>query len=143
MAKPDSVVSRIQLLVEGNDQLNFFEAFADHLSLDHVQLQNFGGVEELRSFIPALAIMSGFHTVESVAIVRDAEASAMSAFQSVQSSLRRAGLAAPDRPLERSGDSPAVSVLILPGNNRDGMLETLLCDSFANTAENDCIDSVF
>ena len=143
MAKPDSVVLRVQLLVEGNDQVNFFEAFADHLSLDHVQLQNYGGVNELRSFIPALASMSGFHTVESVGIVRDAEESARSAFHSVQSSLKRAGLTVPDHPLIRSGTSPAVNVLILPGDNRDGMLETLLCDSFANTRENNCINSFF
>ena len=36
-----------------------------------------------------------------------------------------------------------MTVLILPGNNQQGMLETLLCESFAGTPENDCIDAFF
>ena len=43
-------------------------------------------------------------------IVRDAEASAEGEFQSVQSSLRNAGLPVPDRPGERAGAAPEVNV---------------------------------
>ena len=143
MAKPDSVVLRVQLLVEGNDQVNFFEAFADHLSLNYIQFQNYGGVQELRAFLPALASMSSFHSVKSMGIVRDAEKSAASAFQSVQSSLERAGLSVPEHPETPSDGKPMVSVLILPGHGEPGMLETLLCETFAGSPEDNCISSFF
>ena len=45
MPRAEEIKSEIQLLVEGNDQRNFFEAFIDHLSLENIQIQNFGGVE--------------------------------------------------------------------------------------------------
>ena len=136
--------SKIQLLVEGNDPRNFFEAFVRHLSIDNVQIQNFGGITQLRDFLDGLVGATGFREiVESLAIVRDAETSAAGAFQSVQASLKNAALPVPNRPETRTDTSPAVAVLILPGNNQPGMLETMLCESFADTPENDCIDAFF
>ena len=144
MPKLTEIKSEIQLLVEGNDQRNFFEAFIDHLSLENIQIQNFGGVSELRDFLEGLVGATGFRQiVQSIGIVRDAESSAGSAFQSVQSSLKNAELPMPDSPAKRTGTSPAVTVLILPGDNRSGMLETLLCESFADTPVNHCIDDFF
>lgn len=49
----------------------------------------------------------------------------------------------PDSPAERTDTSPAVTVLILPGDNRQGMLETLLCESFADNPVEGCIDDFF
>ena len=87
---------------------------------------------------------TGFReTVRSLGIVRDAETSAGGAFQSVQSALRNAELPVPDSLAERTDTSPAVTVLILPGDNRQGMLETLLCESFADDPVEDCIDDFF
>ena len=144
MPEPNTIESKIQLLVEGNDQRNFFEAFIDHLSLADIQIQNFGGVTDLRPFLSILVKRSGFReTVKSVGIVRDAEISAQAAFQSVQSSLSNAGLPVPNQPERRAGSSPAVPVLILPGNNRPGMLETLLNETFADTPVDDCINAFF
>ena len=144
MPEIPAMTSPIQLLVEGNDQRNFFEAFIEHLSLRDIQIQNFGGVNELQGFLLALANAPGFReTVQSIGIVRDAETSAQGAFQSVQSSLRNAGLSVPNQPEERAGSSPAVTVLILPGDNSPGMLETLLNETFANTPEDACINAFF
>ena len=143
MPKPKEIKSAIQLIVEGNDQRNFFEAFTSHLSITNVQIQDFGGVSQLRDFLEGLVSATGFQTVQSIGIVRDAETSAERAFQSVQSSLERAKLPVPDSPTERTDDSPAVAVLILPGDNRQGMLETLLCESFAAAPVEECIDDFF
>ncbi len=144
MTQPKEIKSRVQLLVEGNDQRNFFEAFIEHLSLADIQIQNFGGVNELRAFLLAFVNAPGFRDiVQSVGIVRDAEASAQGAFQSVQDSLENAGLSVPSRPEDRTDSSPAVTVLILPDNSRPGMLETLLNETFANTPEEACINAFF
>lgn len=144
MAQPKEIESRAQLLVEGNDQRNFFEAFIEHLSLADVQIQNFGGVNELRGFLLALTSAPGFRDIaQSIGIVRDAETSAQGAFQSVQDSLMNAGLPVPNHPEDRADSSPAVTVLILPGDNSPGMLETLLNETFANTPEDACINAFF
>ena len=43
MTRSIQIKSEIQLLVEGNDPRNFFEAFIRHLSLANIQIQNCGG----------------------------------------------------------------------------------------------------
>lgn len=147
MTKPKEIEKEVQLLVEGNDQRNFFEAIVNHLSLNNdVQIQNFGGVDELRDFMSAFVKMPRFRsTVRSIGIVRDAEKSEESAFRSVRHSLEDACLPVPNLLEERAsnGGRLGVRVLILPGGNRDGMLETLLCQTFAGTPEGECIDAFF
>ena len=144
MQKPTEIKSAIQLLVEGNDQRNFFEAFTSHLSITNVQVRDFGGVNQLSDFLEGFVDAAGFReTVQSLGIVRDAETSAGGAFQSVQSALINASLPVPNSPAERTDTSPAVTVLILPGGNRQGMLETLLCESFTGTSVDHCIDDFF
>ena len=139
----EPIKSSVQLLVEGNDQRNFFEALAEHWNLPDVQIRNFGGVNELRRYLAALVNVAHFSSVRRIGIVRDAETSAASAFQSVQSALRNAGLAVPDQPATLVPGKPNVSVLVLPDGADSGMLETLLCETFAGTPADRCIDELF
>ena len=144
MPGPARIASSVQLVVEGNDQFNFFRAFVEHLSLTHIQVQNSGGVSELRPFLSAIAAEPGFsERVERVGIVRDAETNADGAFESVRHSLRNAGLPTPERPEVFADSRPTVAALILPGGGRVGMLETLVCDSFARDPVDRCIDEFF
>ena len=140
------ITSSIQLLVEGNDQRNFFEAFIEHLSLDNIQIPELPWrVNELRAFLLVLANAPGFHgAVQSVGIVRDAEDLGCRG-RSKAFRIRWRMLDCPCRisPEERAVSSPAVTVLILPGDNRPGMLETLLCQSFVDTPEEACINTFF
>lgn len=133
-----------QLVVEGNDQRNFFAAMLRHLNLGGVEIQNFGGVNELRDFLENLADTDEFdQIVKSVGIVRDAEISAESAFRSVQGALRNANMDVPDAPGVETGGAPSVSVFIFPDNQSAGMLETLLCRTFADTPMEDCVENFF
>ena len=133
-----------QLLVEGNDLRNFFEAFAKHLDLSNtLQIQNFGGVNDLRIFLKTFVKTPDFDTVRSIGIARDAEKDEKAALQSVQSSLDNAELPMPTKVGVQSADSPTVRVLILPGGGKPGMLETLLCRTFVNQEVNRCIDEFF
>ena len=143
MTPPDRLALSKQLLVEGRDYANFFEALVDRLQLTDIQIQNFGGVSELRAFLRLLTLAPGFASVASIGIVRDAEDSAIGAFRSVQSSLQNADLPVPDSVGVRAVGSPLVSVLILPGNDRPGMLETLLNETVAESRESECIDAFF
>ena len=154
MPKAEEIKEAVQLLVEGKDGRNFFEAFikyhSEKLSLGKIQIQNFGGVTELSDFLEGFVGMTGFHKVRSIGIVRDAEMqyaekSAENAFRSVQDTLKNAELPVPDCPEKRKVDGRlAMDVLILPGgDHKKGMLETLLCESFAGTEIDDCISEFF
>ena len=146
----ERIEREIQLLVEGRDERNFFEALLEHLQIADVQLQVLDGKDRLRESLETLAGATGFRTVKSIGIVRDADESAVAAFQSIQTSLRNANrvvrtwssveFPVPDRPKQRAGAGPSVSALILPGDGENGMLETLLCRTFAGTEMERCVD---
>ncbi len=143
MAEFEEVESGIQLLVEGNDQRNFFAAFKRHLSLKDIQVRSYGGGPDLREYLKGFVKIDGFDTIQTLGVVRDAENSAENTFRSVQGSLRDVDLTVPAHPALRSGNKPAVNVLILPDNSRPGMLETLLCETFAGTPRDTCIEAFF
>lgn len=132
-----------QLLVEGNDQRNFFEALLKHLNRQDVQIHNFGGVDELPTFLRGFTGTTGYRSVTSIGIVRDAEGDAGAAWQSVRSALQRARMPIPANVEQRSAETPYVSVLILPGGYEPGMLETVLNRTFSNDPVNTCIDDFF
>ena len=132
--------SSVQLLVEGKDAENFFKKLALSLSLPEVQVQDFGGVDQFRGFLAAFVVAPDFGLVRSIGIVRDAERSAAAAFQSVRDSLAHANLAAPQRHDESAGENPSVRVLVLPGDGRPGMLETLLCRTITEHPVTRCVD---
>ena len=139
----DEIEQKKQLLVEGKDQQNFFAALITHLSLSDIQVQNYGSVNGLRSFLIALVKARAFASVSSIGIARDAEVCARAAFRSVQGALENAGLPVPAKVGERVSGNPAVSVLILPGDDEPGMLETLLCRTLEGMEVNRCIDDFF
>ncbi len=144
MAEQENIVSKIQLLVEGNDHRNFFRAFISHLAIEDIQIRSFGGVGELGRYLRAFFNEPGFRDkVECLGIVRDAEDSAVDAIRSVRSSLKRVGLELSEDPRTPSDNRPSVGVLILPGGGRPGMLETLLCETFAGSIEDNCINRFF
>ena len=148
-----TIEREVQLLVEGNDERNFFEAFVGHLQVENLQIQVLHGKDRLNESLETLAGTTGFRQVKGIGIVRDADRSAHAAFQSVQKSLRNANQAVgtwsgvrfpiPQRPEERAGEAPCLSVLILPGGGAGGMLETMLCRTFDGTDVDRCIDQFF
>lgn len=143
MTRTTRISSPGQLLVEGNDQRNFFEALCAHLGIRDAQVQDFGGVGELGRFLQAFVRAPGFGEVSSVGVVRDAETSADAALQSARSALERAGLI-PPAAAGRFGDGdPKTGVLALPDGRSPGMLETLLCRTLEGLEVDRCIDSFF
>ena len=137
---PGQIACSAPLLVEGKDGLNFFRALCRKLEAS-VQIHDFGGVEELGPFLRAFVALPGFETVARMGIVRDAESSASSALQSVQSLLANVDLPVPARPGSFADGKPSVGALILPPGEGAGMLETLLARSFAGTPMDACIDA--
>ncbi len=138
--RPTRIHSSIQLLVEGKDALNWFQGLARHLSLEGLQIQNYGGVDDLRVFLKALVKMPDFSTVTSIGIVRDAEDSADGACASVKGALEQAGLPVPSCADARRDGHPSVSLLILPDGRSPRMLESVLSDIVRSTPVGACIE---
>ena len=135
------IAEPIQLLVEGNDGLNWFLALFGHMGVEGVQVQDYGGVSELRRFLQMFARAPGFVNVTAVGIVRDAEEKPpRDALASVRGALEDAGLPAPDVPDTIADGPPRVSVLILPDGTNPGLLESLLSETVKDTPVADCID---
>ena len=56
MPRAEEIKSEIQLLVEGNDQRNFFEAFISHIYRSQIsRFRTFGGVSELSGFLACVS----------------------------------------------------------------------------------------
>jgi hypothetical protein len=113
------------LVVEGREEELFFGALLKYLELQNVQVLPIGGKTNLRENLKALIQSSGFLYVTSLGIVRDANTDPDAAFQSVRDALQAVNLPAPERSLVPAGDSPRVTVMILPEEGTPGMLEDL------------------
>jgi hypothetical protein len=141
---PIEIIYSKQLLVEGRDIEVFFKAIIRKLQLTEIQLQNFGGKNELKNFLPALISAPGFKTkVLSLGIIRDADENPSNAFKSVCSALAKASLAAPKKAEIFSSNDPRVGVFILPNSTRKGMLETICLDAVKNDPAMQCVNDYF
>ena len=130
------------LLVEGNDDLRFFGAMSKHLVLNSIEISSYNAKANLRNDLAERVRNPDFQTVTSLGIVRDADESAQSAFDSVIGSLRRAGLPTPDAPVVPiESDGLQVSVLILPPNETRGELEDVCLSSMEGTLDLQCVES--
>ncbi|PEA23104.1 hypothetical protein CON40_01540 [Bacillus cereus] len=139
------------LLVEGRDEVIFFEyLFKKNETLkgkfDDVQIIDIGGVDNFKNELPALMNRTGFaDTVNSLAIVRDADKSFESAFQSVCNILSKNSLCSPSSPNTFSEQGPIkVGVFIMPGDSESGtMLEDLCLKTKANHPAMEYVNSFF
>ena len=129
------------LLVEGKDDKRFLEALARHLGETGITVEIYGGKPNLGNRLVNLAGRLNDFIDPSIGIVRDADNSSQSAFDSVAGSLRRAGMPTPDGPMaliERDG--LRISVLILPPDDEQGELENVCLRSVAGSRELECVE---
>ena len=130
------------LLVEGNDDLRFFQAMSRHWGITDVAVSSYNGKPNLGNDLSARVRGPGFQTVSSLGIVREADDSSRSAFDSVVGSLRRARLPTPDvpiAPIERDG--LRISVLILPPDYEQGELENVCLEFIEISQEMQCVEN--
>lgn len=134
----------ILLLVEGDDDKVFFEAFRDHLSLQDIQVEQLGGNTNWRRKVKLIKDMENFlKNVISLGLVRDADTSPIDAFKSVVDALREAELPIPSKSLESVGSNPKVTVLILPDENEEGELKDLYLKSVEKDPAMPCVNAYF
>lgn len=138
-----NIISPRLLLVEGKDEILFFGALITELGLQDIQVLQMAGKTKLRETLKALVRTPKFTEVVSLGVVRDADSDYDAAFQSVCDALESVSLAVPQRPLEQFGNAPRVTVMILPKENKPGMLEDLCLESVASTPAMVCVKQYF
>ncbi len=93
--------------------------------------------------LESLETRTGYGGLTRLGVVRDADDSAASAYESIANALRRGNLPVPGVPNEfATVGQLSVSVLILPGGNRTGSLDTLLTETIPQNTKS-CIDEFF
>lgn len=145
MEKRFTISAAMLFLVEGKDEERFLEVFISRRIKpeSNYQIVGCGGKDNLPKIIKLLTKTPGFHSVERLVVIRDADDSAKNAFESVRFALERAGLPAPQSAGAFSACTAGISagVYILPNCKDEGMLEDLLISSFDAGNKYNCIQS--
>jgi len=131
------------LLGEGIEEVRFLGKLVAEIGLKGIQVEQYGGKDNLRRFLAGLRSYTGFSVVSSIGITRDADDDFNSALQSVQTALRNAEFDAPGQCGLRVGATVGVSVFILPDCGSPGMLETLCMKSVSESPAIGCVDEYF
>lgn len=130
------------LLVEGQDEVKFFEALLKHLNLKGIQIYEVGGKDNLHKKFPAFLRDPHIYQVTAYAIIRDADANRASAFESIKRLLQSQGQPCPATWNDFAvTDSLKVGIFIMPGNAETGMLESLCLQTIANHPIMPCVES--
>lgn len=131
------------LVVEGADDARLFKALMRYIGVSGIQVFKAGGKDNIRQTLKVIKQSRGFSEVSSIGVVRDADANAGSALQSVQDALRAANLPSPDAPLSLVEDGIKVAVLIVPYDKSSGAIEDVCLESVAGDAAMGCVRDYF
>ncbi len=139
------------LLVEGQDDKEFFIQLGRHLGFDEstpIHILEYGGKDALAQRLFQLTQLQSFNTVANIGVVRDADYGT-DAVQSIQDAIRTCNrnspieLPIPQSSFEPSSGQPAVSVLLLPAAGREGMLEDLVLEALSGDPVINCVEEFF
>ncbi len=151
---PDGV-SRV-LVVEGNEDRYFFCKWLEHLGRhEEFHFAVCDGKDNLAVELANILIDDNFTKIDHVGIICDNDYSEIRSgkqpFQIILEEIARANqevkdsgplreLPTPEQPRRPIGDGPAISVLLLPADDEDGMLETLVLRAIGQNDIMDCVD---
>ena len=138
--QPEEISSPYQLIVEGKDDINFFEAFLENSKISGVQIHSLDGKNNLNDFLKAFALTPGFYIVKAIGIIRDSNSNPKASFQSVQTALANAGLPVPKKEILPAGEKPRVSILMIPGIEESGSLEALCLQVVSDRPAISCVE---
>jgi len=139
--KPIEIKKNHLMIVEGQDEFRFFNAFFKYHKISGIQVIDIGGKTQFKNRIKAVVISQNFQQVKSISIVRDADDNPRGAFQSICRSLKSAGLDAPTAPMTITESKPRVAVYICPFQNKKGAIENIILDSIKKLPVMECVNS--
>ncbi len=127
------------LTVEGKDEVKFFNALLKYIGITGFEIRHVNGKGNFKSKLPALVRSSGFSDVQVLAVIRDADADASGAFESIKNILKKEGLNPPSQMNQFSNGKPTIGIFIMPGNSDTGMLENLCLKTVKNDPAMECV----
>jgi hypothetical protein len=140
-SSPEPITKKKLLVVEGNDEKIFFKALFKHMAKENiVDIHDVAGKDKFKTEMPTFMKTPGFNDVEAIAVVRDADDSCKSAFESVKGILKENKFLPPRKPGEFSQGNPKVGVFIMPDNKNSGMLEDLCLDTVKDEEGMECVN---
>ena len=152
-------VSRI-LVVEGPEDKTFFHALAEHLGIEQqIYVVVCNGKNKLATTLKSILNDGNFHNFDHIGIICDndfpesrehkraletIQDEIISANEGINDNLQKTReLPKPVRARVAAGTRPKVSVLLLPDDNRDGMLENLVLDAIGKNEITECTDAFY
>lgn len=122
------IISDTILLVEGKDEVIFFEEYFKRLDIKKdIQIINIQGVQNMKTKVKTIINMPNFEQVVSIGIVRDSDGSIAAALQSIKNILREVSLPIPEKHNSFKEDGIKVGIFIMPGDEIAGTMLEDLC----------------
>ena len=131
------ITSNTVLLIEGNDEIKFFNALLSHMGMTpdiEVQTRSVRGKDNFQDELPAFLNDPHFSRVNAYAIIRDADTNAVNTLRSINDLLRANQQPCPECHAGfayNNDHTLKVGIFIIPGDI-PGMLEDLCLQSVAN-----------
>lgn len=128
---PTPIKSKKLLVVEGQDEGNFFDALLQDTKITGVDIRYVGGKDQFKNKLPALRKASGFFNADGssfvthLAIIRDRNSD--DAFKSIVGILKKEEFTYPKKHGQFSIGNPRVGIFIMPGNKIKGTMLEDLC----------------
>lgn len=129
----------VQLLVEGKDDLNFFETLIQHIGRTDIEVRDYRGRDRLRNYLRGLRRSANFRSMKVIAITRDADGPVKDALRSLRDAVKQVDLPEPTTWTDADSPSPVIRIHILGADGE--MLESLLNRTVAETQEAVCVDA--
>lgn len=131
------------LIGEGKDEVLIFDALLNHLRIDDMKVEQYGGKNKLPDYLDALRLRPGFTHLTSLGVTRDADTDAFSAFTSLSNYLSHRGFVTPASSGNIEAGMPRIGIMILPNGHHPGMLEDLCFSALQTDLSIQCIDEYF
>ncbi len=130
------------ILVEGADDVQFFEAMLKYLQIE-AQVEQVGGKSGFSQILPLFINDPNFGSLSHLVLIRDADESASSAFQSLQNLSQKYGLQPPKKRNTFSENaSLSIGIFIVGERGTEkGMLENLCLQSVENHQVMPCVET--
>ena len=139
--KPIQIQREKLLLVEGDDEVGFFEALLKKMNIHSIQIYPVGGKDQFHNKIPLIVRLPDFHNVKKIAFIRDADEDRKAAFDSIFNILLKNGLKPIKEENKFSKSIPSIGIFIMPGRNYNkGTLEDLCLNAVTNDPKIKCVD---
>ncbi|NES75522.1 MULTISPECIES: DUF3226 domain-containing protein [unclassified Okeania] len=135
MSQIQKTIKKSKLIIgEGKEDEMFFSKLIEYLEINDIQVDSYGGKDNLNNYLKTLHLIPGFSNLRSLGITRDADDSFDYASKSIEDSLIKYKL--------KEIENLKIEKFILPNNSSEGMLEDLCLESI-DTDEISCIESFF